>query len=292
MSLAWPLFLAEKAGKPYGIYCQSFERFAWPSNELFVPMLSGADFVFCRDGNSLAYLKSLGVKSPILEYGPDATFAFQIYDEKGAKYLMDRFQLEQNKFITLTIRSGRSGQGFIEPGGERELSHALKLRELIERYVDLTGNKVLICPEVKKEIEPARELIFDLLSDEVKMHVEFMDEFWSPDVAYTVYSKAEAVVSMEMHSVIMALSVGAPVLHPRFIEAGRKAWMLKDLGIEEWLFDIDVDSSNDMISELMKIHNNFNTAKKKVESAMNVVHQRQKETMEIVERTLSKSYNK
>ncbi len=84
MRLAWPLFLAQQAGKPYGVYCQSFERFAWPSNELFVPMLSDA-FVFCRDGNSLAYLKSLGVNPPILEDGPDATFAFQIFDEEGAK---------------------------------------------------------------------------------------------------------------------------------------------------------------------------------------------------------------
>ena len=25
---------------------------------------------------------------------------------------------------------------------------------------------------------------------------------------------------------------GTPVLHPRFAEAGRKAWMLRDLGVE------------------------------------------------------------
>jgi len=33
MSLAMPLFMARGRGKPYGVYCQSFERFAWPSNE-------------------------------------------------------------------------------------------------------------------------------------------------------------------------------------------------------------------------------------------------------------------
>src|SRR5690606_36485325 len=117
----------------------------------------------------------------------------------------------------------------------------------------------------------------------------FLDEFWLPDLAYTIYSKAEAVVSMEAHSIIMAISVGTPVLHPRFLEAGRKAWMLKDLGLEEWLFDLDEDSSKDMISELMEIHNNFKKAKRKVQSAMKIVHKRQDETMAIVKNTVEKS---
>ena len=32
MPFAMPLIMAREAGKPYGINCQSFERFAWPSN--------------------------------------------------------------------------------------------------------------------------------------------------------------------------------------------------------------------------------------------------------------------
>ena len=147
----------------------------------------------------------------------------------------------------------------------------------------------MICPEVRHEVEPARELILDLLSDKAKKNVAFLEEFWLPDLAYTIYSKAEAVVSMEAHSIIMAISVGTPVLHPRFLEAGRKAWMLKDLGLEEWLFDLDVDPSKDMISELMEIHNNFKKAKRKVQSAMKIVHKRQDETMAIVKNTVEKS---
>ena len=224
-----------------------------------------------------------------MEWGPDATFAFQIFDEAGAKTFMEKFDLEPQKFITLTIRSGK--QGFVEPGGERELAHAAKLRDLIERYVNLTGNNVLICPEVRYEVEPARELILDPLPQKIKDHVKFLDYFWLPDLAYTVYSKAEAVVTMEAHSMIMALSVGTPTLHPRFLEAGRKAFMLEDLGVGEWLFDIDEDPVDKMIDELMEIHNNFEKAQGKVQSAMDFVHKRQNETMEIVRNTLVNATN-
>ena len=60
-----------------------------------------------------------------------------------------------------------------------------------------------------------------------------------PDEAQAVYARARLVVSAEMHSVILALAAGTPALHPHFAQAGLKQWMLRDLGIEEWLFDQD-----------------------------------------------------
>ena len=104
--------MAREAGKPYGIYCQSFERFQWPSDVMFRPLLSDAAFVFVRDGNSLEYLKSLGIAPPIMEYGPDATFAFDLRDEAAADEFMRHHKLRARKFITLTIRT--SCQGFID----------------------------------------------------------------------------------------------------------------------------------------------------------------------------------
>ena len=283
--LAMPLVMARGRGKPYGIYCQSFERFAWPSNELFVPLLSSASFVFVRDGNSLEYLKSLGVKPPVLEFGPDATFAFDLRDEPRADAFMERHRLKPRKFITITIRT--SGQGFIDQ--TREQAHAAKLRELIETWVDRTGHDVLICPEVVHEIEPARRLIYDRLSEEVRRNVRFKEEFWLPDEAFSVYARAEAIVSMEMHSVILGLAAGTPVVHPRFVEAGRKAWMLRDLGLEAWLFDIDREPAERITASVLAVHDDYDAALAKVKSAMGVVHKRQAETMAVVRGTLAEA---
>ncbi len=281
MPLAMPLVMAREAGKPYGIYCQSFERFQWPSDVMFRPLLSDAAFVFVRDGNSLEYLRSLGIKPPIMEYGPDATFAFDLRDEAAADKFMRRHNLQPRKFITLTIRT--SCQGFIDE--KREQVHAAKMRQLVETWVMRTGLDVLICPEVKHEIEPARRLIYDPLPADVRKHVRIKEDFWLPDEAFSVYARAHTIVSMEMHSIILGLAAGTPILHPRFVEAGRKAWMLRDLGIEEWLFDLDNDPANEITASLLKIHDDYDAALVKVNKAMDFVHKRQKETMELVKRT-------
>ena len=285
MPLAMPLFMAREAGKPYGIYCQSFEKFAWPSDELFSPMLSDAAFVFARDGNSLDYLKSLNIAPSVLEWGPDATFAFSQHDEDAAEAFMKEHDLEPRKFITVTIRT--SVQGFLDE--KREEAHAAKIRQLIETWVDKTGHDVLICPEVEWEIEPSRKLILERLPQNIRSHVKFKDKFWLPDEAFSVYAKAEAIVSMEQHSIILALAAGTPVVLPRFWENGRKAWMLRDLGIEEWLFDIDEDPEDKITAALLDIHNDYDAALAKVKSAMDIVHRGQKETMAVVINTLNEA---
>ena len=110
------------------------------------------------------------------------------------------------------------------------------------------------------------------------------ETFWLPDEAFSVYARAHTIVSMEMHSIILGLAAGTPTLHPRFAEAGRKAWMLRNLGIEEWLFDLDEDPAEEITASLMKIHDDYDAALGKVKTAMDFVHRRQKETMEVVKR--------
>jgi polysaccharide pyruvyl transferase WcaK-like protein len=285
MRYAMPLVMAREAGRPFGIYCQSFERFAWPSDELFVPLLSQASFVFARDTDSLEYLRGLGVKPPVLEFGPDATFAFDLRDEARADAFMERHRLQPRRFITITIRT--SGQGFIDE--KREKSHAAKMRSLIATWVERTGQDVLICPEVVHEIEPARRLIYDRLDEATRRHVRFKDEFWLPDEAFSVYARARAIVSMEMHSIILGLAAGTPTLHPRFAEAGRKAWMLRDLGLREWLFDIDDEPAQRVTDALLAIDADYDAALAKVRSAMDIVHKRQKETLVVVRQTIAEA---
>jgi polysaccharide pyruvyl transferase WcaK-like protein len=282
--LAMPLFMARDAGKRYGIYCQTFDLFAPPSDVLFKKVLADAAFVFARDGNSIEYLKSIGLAPAGLEFGPDSTFAFDLRDEQWADAFMARHRLEPRKFITLTIRSKQGG--FLDD--RREQLHAAKLRELVSRWVARTGMPVLVCPEVDLEIEPAKRLIVDPLPEDLRRHVRFKDDFWLPDQAFSVYARARTIVSMEMHSIILGLAAGTPVIHPRFVEAGRKAWMLRDLGVEEWLSDVDRDSAEKITAPLLEIHRDYDAALAKVRKAMEFVRRRQTETMQVVRRTLEK----
>jgi hypothetical protein len=62
--------------------------------------------------------------------------------------------------------------------------------------------------------------------------------------------------------------------------------MLRDLGIEEWLFDIDKEPAENIMNALFEIHDSYTTALKKVSSAQSIILKRQEETMAIVRKTV------
>ena len=137
---------------------------------------------------------------------------------------------------------------------------------------------------------PHLDIIPDNISDYFDFDYQFTisDYAIAPDEAFSVYARAHTIVSMEMHSVILGLAAGTPVLHPRFAEAGRKAWMLRDLGIEQWLFDVDKEPSGKISAALLAIHEDYDAALGKVKSATSAVKRRQKETMDVVKQALAK----
>ena len=99
------------------------------------------------------------------------------------------------------------------------------------------------------------------------------------DEACSIYAQAEVVVSMEPHSCIMALANGTPTLHLFSQRHGRKAWMFRDIGLPEWLHDIDCDSASQVTAALKAIHADEERAKRKVNRAMHFVERRSGEIM-------------
>ena len=96
-----------------------------------------------------------------------------------------------------------------------------------------------------------------------------MEKFWTTEQAYSLYQRAQIVVSMEMHSVIMALSLGTPVLMPQFSENGRKVWMLEELGLRDWIFDIDEPvMSAALLDAALQIHNDQAASQQRVRSQL------------------------
>lgn len=154
-----------------------------------------------------------------------------------------------------------------------------KLRAVITSWVRKTKKKVLLAPEVNKEILHAKTMIFDKLPADVKPYVVNRDPFWNVDEAASVYAKAIAVVSMEPHSCILALAVGTPTMHLASPRHGLKRWMFRDIGLSEWLFNIDVDPSSQFTRALLKIDANPDLAKSKVNRSMHTVNTRSKEMM-------------
>jgi polysaccharide pyruvyl transferase WcaK-like protein len=113
-----------------------------------------------------------------------------------------------------------------------------------------------------------------------------------PDEAQYVYSKALAVASAEMHSVILGLAAGTPSVHFYFRQAGLKQWMMRDIGLEEWLLDQDQVAPEKIAGALVAIAKDRRAAGRQTAKAMDFVRERQTHTMGFVRRAAEAHFEK
>lgn len=258
-------------------------------------IINRAAFFFCRDSISLEYLKAQGAKTPVLEFGPDAQLGMTLRDDaKGLAWLKER-QLEKGKFICVIPRlrytpyyrirnTPRVATDDIRDAiNERttERDHA-KLREMMIAYVENTGNKVMACAEMTYQVEMAKQVLVDPLPEPVKQNVVWRDSYWLPDEAASIYSMAQAVISVECHSPLIALHNGTPGFYIRQPTDTCKGQMYRDFGAGDWMFEIDETSGDQLWARLASIHRDPNRAKVQVKSIMRTVEARQKRMVEAV----------
>ena len=289
-------------GKPFGVYSITHGgRYTGPKDK---GVLDQARFAFFRDSVSLALAQKQGVKAPVVEWGPDAAFAVDIRDDKTAAAFLGKHGLEAGKFLAFIPKLRYTPywkiRGHQKPQTEQEKTfwkrtqetmepdHA-KLREALIAFVRKTGMKVLLCPEDSSHMEVNRTLVFDKLPDDVRAKAVVRDTFWGMDEAVAVYAQAFALLSYDMHSPIMAVNQGTPSIVVRTEEQSSKGFMWKDIGLGEWLFDLDAEKDGSGLAKaLLAMAADPAAARKKVAEAMAFVRKRQKETMAVVARELAR----
>lgn len=259
-------------------------------------IMDRAAFFFCRDTITRDYLKAQGVKCPIVEFGPDAQLGMHLRDDaKGLAYLKAA-GLEEGKFVCAIPRVRYTPYYKIKPGVKRvaddDLKDAIndrtteqdlgKLREMMISYVRATGNKVLTCPEMTYQMELAKQFLVDPLPADVKKHVVWRDTYWLPDEAASVYAQAQAVISLECHSPLIALHNGTPTFYVRQPTDTCKGQMYRDIGADDWFFEIDETSGAQLWSRLAAIHRDPAAARAKVKAIMATVEARQKRMVDAV----------
>ncbi len=258
-------------------------------------VMDRAAFFFTRDTISLDYLKSQGVKTPILEFGPDAQLGMHLRDDaRGIAYLRDQ-RLEMGKFIAVISRLRYTPyHTFYQrpPAASDAVKDAIntrtvegdhgRLRDLIVAYVRNTGNRVLVCPEMTYEIQLSKDMLVDPLPADVKKNVVWRDTYWLPDEAASVYAQALAVVSIECHSPLIAFRNGTPAFHVRQPTDTCKGQMYRDMGANDWFFEIDDTDGRQLWARLNEIHKDPAAARAKVKSIMKFVEQRQKRMIDAV----------
>ena len=297
----------KETGKPYGIYGITFSSQGSTSTKptssekisQTVQLLSGAKFAFFRDSVSLELAKAKGCTCPIMEFGPDGAFAVDLANDEPAMAFLKEHGLEEKKFLCCIPRlrfseywKMKAGTKFDEVKHKR--NEAMKehdispLRDAIIRVVKETDLKVLLCPEDSSQMDVAKVNIYDKLPAEVKDRVVWRDKYWLTDEAISTYRRSAGLFGLEMHSPIMCVGNGIPAIVCRFAEQTSKGFMWKDIGLGDWLFDVDKEDERARIPEaVLAMAKDHAAAVQKTAGAKAFVEKRQKETMGALRSALS-----
>lgn len=284
--------LARQANKPYG-----FAGVTLSDDELkkYRELLAGARFVFTRDTASLSALREAEIRGPQMAFGPDATFAIDLRDDAAADKLLEKHELKPGGFLCAVPRLRWTPYWEIhpervKPNPERsavneafaERDHA-KLREAIIAWVRQTGQRVFIVPEMIYAVPRLRPLLYDPLPEDIKPSVEVLDRYWLTAEAASVYAKATAVASFELHSPIMAIAAGTPAMYLRQPTDTRKGQMWRDVGLSDWIFEIDETTGQQIAKRVVEIGKDMSAARDKAEKARQFARQRMAEMIAAID---------
>jgi polysaccharide pyruvyl transferase WcaK-like protein len=251
----------QATGKPYGI-----GGITLSDEELreYGAMLTGAKFVLCRDSLSIDAAKKSGLKP---EFFPDATFFLDLKNDAFAERFLAQNDLEPKKFACFIPRLRWTPYWIAKPQAylpsaiaEKESENAqflkidhAKMRAAIVAWVRQTGHKALLCPEMSYQVELLRPHLFDPLPDDVKPFVVLKESYWLTDAAAATYAQAAAVLSFECHSPIMAVVNGTPAIYLRQPTDTRKGQMWRDVGLCDWLMEIDEVTGDQVAARLLSL---------------------------------------
>ncbi len=274
---------AKERGVPYGMYGESFDRFAWPSPILFKRILSEAAFVFTRDTNSLEYLRSLGVKPPAFDLAPDIAFHFRQRNDAPARAFLAAKNLAPQKFLVSIMHYATMDRPGVRDFGA---SHMQKHRAVLERWIRETKLPVLVVAEDDREIALGKQWLIDPMPPEIQKSMILKEgDFWLPDEALSLYLQSHSLFTTEPHSMIFSLANGIPSLHGYDWAYGRKAQMFEDFGLGEWAWDLRKTEASTMGDALMAVYKDRPAALKKVFA----IQQRVKAKMDPAFATLRRS---
>ena len=300
-ALAWTDFLLHGSGpslvaakdvaafakhirKPYGVYGITHGTNPPTAEERTV--FDGARFVFFRDERSLALARSQELKSPLLDFAPDGAFACDLRNDSAADAFLAAHRLEPGQFLCCIPKLRRTPYWLIRNTPKDEKIHARNelmkaadhapLLEAIHAVIRETKLKILLCPEDKTQMAVGKEQLYDPLPADIKSRVVWRENFWLTDEALSTYRRSAGLFGHEQHSPIMCIGAGIPAIVCRWAEQTSKGNMWKDIGLSEWLFDLDDEPQlAGIVPAVLAMAKDPAAAKAKVVKAQAILHERQ-----------------
>lgn len=288
----------KETNKPYGIYGITVAN----PTDAVLDHITNAKFAFFRDSVSLKLVKDKGAKCPVMEFGPDGAFAVDLKNDEAADAFLKANGLEPGGFLCCIPRLRNTPYWKIHNRkmtaederkdkvneAKKEQDHA-GLRAGIISIARETKLKVLVCPEDQSQMAVGKELLVDPLPDDVKKRVVWRAHYWLTDEARSTYLRSAGLFGNEMHSPIMCVGSGVPALVCRWAEQTSKGYMWRDIGLGDWLFDMDDEKDRGRVAgAVLAFAKDLKGAKEKTEKARAFVRERQTATMKALADELAK----
>jgi len=286
----------KETGKPYGIYGITFSSTDPEARDL----INDARFTFFRDSVSLKFARDHGLHCPVMGFAPDGAFAVDLRNDAAATAFLREHGLEEGKFLCAIPRLRYTPYWLIrhKPMTDedrrkdarneemKEHDHA-PIRAAIVAVVRQSPMKVLVCPEDESQVAIGKAMLVDPLPDDVKAKVVWRDRYWLTDEALSTYVRSAGLFGLEMHSPIMCIGNGVPAVVCRFQEQTSKGLMWRDIGLGDWLFDMDDpgDVAN-ITPTVLSLANDPARARARAAKAREFVVEKQRETMAVLKTSL------
>jgi hypothetical protein len=297
----------ETTGKPFGIYGITFgargsTATAAAGDDALaktISLFNASRFVFFRDSRSLAFAKAMGADGPVLGFAPDAAFAVDLRDDAAAETFLAANGLEPGRFLCCiprlrytpywTISEKRASPDPVKQARNEEMKEHdhRPLREAILSVIRETPMKVLLCPEDRTQMQVGKELLLDRLPSQVRSRVVWRPDYWLTAEAVATYVRSAGLFGNEMHSPILCIGNGVPAIVCRWAEQTSKGYMWEDIGLGDWLFDLDDEAAVARVAPaVLELAADPAAARAKAGAARDRVLALQKETMGVLRESL------
>jgi len=291
----------KETGKPFGIYGITFPGgYVFQEQEgkfdpMDIELMNLARFCYFRDSVSYDFAKAHGLTCKVTGFSPDGAFAVDLRNDAPAIAFLKEHNLKDGEFVCV-IPQYRFTPWWELKSKNRPVDKAKEayndkmkeqdnkpIREAIIAVVRQTSKKVLIVPENETQVRIGKEMLYDPLPDDVKEKVVWRSTYWLTDEAISTYVRSAGLFGIEMHSPIMCVANGIPAIVCRFREQTSKGFMWRDVGLGEWLFDLDTPADVARITPaVLDMIRNPEKSQAKVKKAMKEVDRIFKETMGVL----------
>jgi colanic acid/amylovoran biosynthesis protein len=265
LAFSYPLLLAKVLNKRFVFYAQSFGPFNNKLSRKYITWLMNHSYkVLVRESISTQLLKDMGVEENKVVTVPDAAFGMKI--DKNIKDILNDYQLNENNYAVLSARSLTSY------GHDNQLSskYVDNLLKAIEYLTEKYNKKVAIVshttgPTPHEDDRVISKEIYSKLPDSVRKQTVLIDEDLTPPQLAGLYGSASCLIATRFHAVVLSILAGTPVFAIPYF-GSKTEGTLKDLGIEEFILQLNDLTSIKIEQRLENLFENMNYYKEKFEA--------------------------